>query len=60
MARTWSADGSHRYSVFRTSDGKRAVVVINQEASRTITARVDYRTPESWWWRLRNNRTKNR
>jgi hypothetical protein len=36
-----SANGSYRYSVFRTSDGKRAVVIVNQESSRTIMARVD-------------------
>jgi hypothetical protein len=36
-----SADGSERYSVFIADSGKRAVVVINQEYSRPITARVD-------------------
>ena len=30
-----------RYSVFRASNGKHAVVIINQEANRTVTAQVD-------------------
>jgi hypothetical protein len=36
------ADSSHRYSVFVTAAGKRAVVVVNQESSRTITAGVEW------------------
>lgn len=36
-----SANGSHRYSVMAASNGKRAVVVINQEFSKAITAKVD-------------------
>lgn len=36
-----SANGAHRYSVFVTSAGKRAVVVINQELRKEITAKVD-------------------
>lgn len=36
-----SANGSHRYSVFVTSSGKHAVVVVNQESNRKITAKVD-------------------
>lgn len=35
-----SADGSHRHSVFVAADGKRAVVVINQELGKAITAKV--------------------
>ncbi|HEX4231347.1 MAG TPA: DUF6259 domain-containing protein [Bryobacteraceae bacterium] len=35
------ANGSHRYSVFRTAAGKRAVVVINQESAKTIEAALD-------------------
>ncbi|MGH7951097.1 MAG: DUF6259 domain-containing protein [Limisphaerales bacterium] len=35
-----TADGASRYSVFVTSSGKRAVVVINQELKKTITAVV--------------------
>lgn len=35
-----TADGSHRYAVFVTPEGKRAVVVVNQESGRTITANV--------------------
>jgi hypothetical protein len=37
---TVSANGSHRYSVFITKAGKRAVVVINQEPEKSITATV--------------------
>jgi hypothetical protein len=33
-----TSDGSHRYTVFRTSAGKRAVVVVNQESAKAITA----------------------
>ena len=36
-----SSDGSHRYTVFQTAAGKRAVVVVNQESSKAITATVD-------------------
>jgi Domain of unknown function (DUF6259) len=36
-----SADGSHRYTVFRTAAGKRAVVVVNQEYSKAITTTLD-------------------
>jgi len=36
-----SASGSHRYSVFATANGKRAVVVINQEFNKMIEAKVD-------------------
>ncbi|HEX3717243.1 MAG TPA: DUF6259 domain-containing protein [Verrucomicrobiae bacterium] len=35
-----TADGSFRYSVFVADSGKRAVVVINQEFSKPIAARV--------------------
>jgi hypothetical protein len=35
------ADGSHRYSVFCTAAGKRAVVVVNQESAKTIEATLD-------------------
>lgn len=35
------ADGLYKYSVFVTSSGKRAVVVVNMESNMTITARVD-------------------
>jgi hypothetical protein len=40
-----SADGSHRYSVFVADGGKRAVVVINQEFDKAITARVKLPNP---------------
>jgi hypothetical protein len=36
-----SADGSHQYTVFQTSAGKRAVVVVNLESSRALTAKLD-------------------
>jgi hypothetical protein len=36
-----TSDGSSRYSVFVSTGGKRAVVVINQEFSRPITAKVN-------------------
>jgi len=35
------SEGAQRYSVFRTAAGKRAVVVVNMEAAKAITARVD-------------------
>ena len=35
-----TANGASRYSVFRTSAGKRAVVVVNMEFSKAITAKV--------------------
>jgi len=41
LGATVNANGSHRYSVFVTAAGKRAVVVVNQESSRTITAGVE-------------------
>jgi len=40
-----NADGSSRYSVFVTASGKRTVVVINMEANKTITARVELPHP---------------
>ena len=36
-----SADGSHRYTVFIGKSGKRAVVVVNQESEKQITAKVN-------------------
>jgi hypothetical protein len=36
-----SADGTHRYTVFQTAAGKRAVVVVNEESSKTITATLE-------------------
>ena len=36
-----SADGAHRYSVFIANNGKRAVVIINQEFKKPITATLD-------------------
>lgn len=40
-----TADGSCRYSVFTTAGGKRAVVVVNAEFSRAITAKVELPNP---------------
>ena len=39
------SDGSHRHSVFVTLAGKRAVVVVNQESGRAITAKVNLPNP---------------
>jgi len=36
-----SANGSHRYSVLLAPSGKRAVVIINQESGKAITAKVE-------------------
>jgi len=36
-----SADGAHCYAVFVDADGKRAVVVVNQDPDKTITAKLD-------------------
>jgi len=36
-----SADGSFKYSVFITKTGKRAVVIINMEENKRITAKVE-------------------
>ncbi len=35
-----NADGNHRYTVFVAKSGKRAVVVINLEQRKTISAKV--------------------
>jgi hypothetical protein len=35
-----TANGSHRFSVFRTAAGKHAVVVVNQETTRAVEAKV--------------------
>ncbi|MBV9157545.1 MAG: hypothetical protein JO097_14875 [Acidobacteriaceae bacterium] len=35
------ADGAHRYSVFVANNGKRAVVVVNEDAIKEISATVD-------------------
>jgi len=35
-----TADGAHRYSVFNATGNKRAVVVVNQEPDKAITAKV--------------------
>ena len=45
LGATVSADGSHRYSVFVTREGKRAVVVVNQEQNKAITANVQIANP---------------
>jgi hypothetical protein len=36
-----SANGSHRYTVFHTAAGKRAVIVVNQESTNRIIASLD-------------------
>jgi hypothetical protein len=40
-----TADGAHRHSVFVTGTGKRAVVVINQERGRALSASVHLPNP---------------
>jgi hypothetical protein len=40
-----SSDGTHRYTVFVAPAGKRAVVVVNLEATKSITAKVDLPNP---------------
>ena len=41
---TVEAQGAHRHTVFYTSAGKRAVVVVNEEANRAITVKIDLPT----------------
>ncbi len=41
LGATVTSDGDHRHSVFVSSGGKRAVVVVNQEYSKAITAKVN-------------------
>ena len=36
-----TSDGAHRYSIFIGAGGKRAVVVVNQEEEKAITAKVN-------------------
>ncbi len=38
---TVSANGSHRYSVLVTAGGKRAVIIVNQESGKAITAKLE-------------------
>jgi hypothetical protein len=40
-----TSDGNSHYSVFVTASGKRAVVVVNMEYSKAITARVELPNP---------------
>jgi Domain of unknown function (DUF6259) len=42
-----SADGAHRYTVFRTAEGKRAVVVVNEEFSNDISITLELPNPGS-------------
>jgi hypothetical protein len=41
------SDGNHRHSVFVAGNGKRAVVVVNQEYRKAIMAKVDLPNPGS-------------
>ncbi len=41
LGATVTATGSYRYSVFVTASGKRAVVVVNTELAKSITAKVE-------------------
>ncbi|HEV2487640.1 MAG TPA: DUF6259 domain-containing protein [Terracidiphilus sp.] len=36
-----TADGSHRYTVFQAATGKRAVIVVNLESGKDLTATLD-------------------
>ncbi|HEY2081285.1 MAG TPA: DUF6259 domain-containing protein, partial [Verrucomicrobiae bacterium] len=40
-----TSDGNSRYSVFVTATGKRAVVVVNMEFSKAITAKIELPNP---------------
>jgi hypothetical protein len=40
-----TSNGSHRYTVFQTAAGKRAIIVVNMEQSRPITVIVDVPNP---------------
>lgn len=40
-----TSDGNSRYSVFVTAAGKRAVVVVNMDSSKSLTANVDLPNP---------------
>ncbi len=40
LGATVAADGNHRYTVFAAKSGKRAVVAVNLEQGRAISARV--------------------
>jgi hypothetical protein len=40
-----NVEGAHRYSVFVSASGKRAVVVVNQERDKSLTARVELPKP---------------
>lgn len=45
LGATVLSNGSHRYSVFVTASGKRAVVVVNQDSAKTVTAKVQLPKP---------------
>jgi hypothetical protein len=47
LGATVTSDGRHRHSVFVARGGKRAVVVVNQEHSKTITVKVNLPNPGS-------------
>jgi len=42
-----TAEGAHRYTVFQTAAGKRAVIVVNLETRKAITATLDVPNPGS-------------
>ena len=46
LGATVSSDGGHRYSVFRTATGKRAVIIVNTESSKGITATLNIQNSE--------------
>jgi hypothetical protein len=47
LGATVTSDGRHRHSVFVASSGKRTVVVVNQEYSKAITAKMNLPNPGS-------------
>src|SRR6185312_11926851 len=40
-----NSDGSHKYSVFVAASGKRSIVIVNEEFSKTIVAVVQLPNP---------------
>jgi hypothetical protein len=45
LGATVTADGAHRYSVFKTAQGKRAVVAVNTELNKAITVAIEIPNP---------------
>jgi len=45
LGATVSSNGAHKYSVFHTAAGKRAVIVVNLDQNRAVTASLDMPNP---------------